>query len=102
MSEKSQDLQQEFDRLAQEADDASWTDSSMIRFLEHPSYLRILEMGVDAVPMILRRMEEDRGHWFHAMRTLTGAAPVPEESWGRIQEMNRIWLEWAKGQGYEW
>ena len=102
MSDKFQDLQQEFDRLAKEANDASWADSSMRRFLEHPSYLQILEMGAEAIPMILRRMEEGRGHWFHAMMVLTGATPVPDESRGRIQEMNRIWLEWAKGKGYEW
>lgn len=102
MTERNEDLQVEFDRLAQEATDASHFDSTLRLLLEHPSYLRILEMGPAAVPMVLRRMEEERGHWFHAMMTLTGANPIPFAARGRVPEMNRVWLEWAKDNGYEW
>ncbi len=95
-------LEEKFERLAQEAWEANRFHSTMEHFLAHPAYQEILKMGTEAIPFILRRMAAGRGHWFHAMRTLTGQDPVPAHAWGRIPEMNNAWLRWAQQAGYQW
>lgn len=69
-----------------------------------PNYLRIIGMGVRAVPCILRQIRNEMlvgepDHWFTALWAITGENPVPEESQGRIREMARAWLAWGDRQG---
>ena len=41
-------------------------------------------MGQPAVPLILERMRSQGGHWFHALRYITGADPVNPEDLGNV------------------
>ena len=66
----------------------------------HPAYLRIIGMGPVAVPWILRELEEHGGHWYVALRSITGANPVPHEDRGRIPKMRAAWLAWAREEGW--
>lgn len=65
----------------------------------HPAHREIIGMGPDVVPLILKRMEAQGGHWFMALSELTGAHPVPREDWGRIRNMQAHWLKWGREQG---
>ncbi len=76
--------------------------SSMNEIVLHPAYQKIIGMGNDVLPFILRELEESLHHWFWALRSITGVDPVPPESRGMPKEMARAWLEWAKGQGIRW
>lgn len=66
----------------------------------HPAYLRIIGMGPVAVPWILRELEERGGHWYVALRSITGANPVPHKDRGRIPKMRAAWLAWAREEGW--
>lgn len=66
----------------------------------HPAYQQIIGMGLVAVPLILREMKKDPGHWFWALKSITGEDPVPPEHRGRIKAMTEDWLLWGKEQGY--
>jgi hypothetical protein len=71
----------------------------------NPAYLRIIGMGLDAVPFILRelRYELEIGEpddWFVALWAITHENPVSIESRGNIKEMSKAWLEWGLHQGY--
>ncbi len=76
--------------------------SSITEIVLHPSYQRIIGLGPAALSLILRELSEDRGHWFWALRAITGVDPVPEEDHGRVRAMTAHWLGWAKEQGYTW
>ena len=66
----------------------------------HPNYQRIIEMGEEAIPLILERMKTKPGHWFMALNVLTGANPVQTEHRGKIHQMTADWLEWGREHGY--
>ncbi len=76
--------------------------SSSARLAEHPAYQKIIRMGPDVLPLLLRELEREPDHWFRALSALTGANPVPAHSSGKIREMAAAWLRWAREQGYQW
>ena len=66
----------------------------------HPAHQEIVAMGEIAVPWILESLKTTGGHWFMALHQITGAAPVPPKSCGRVKEMTKAWLDWGRQQGY--
>jgi len=67
-----------------------------------PSYQRIIGLGPVAVPYLLRELEREPDHWFWALKSITGADPVPVKSRGKVGEMARHWILWGREQGYSW
>jgi hypothetical protein len=74
--------------------------SSYFEKILHPDYQRILTLGIDAVPLILRELEDMPNDWFWALRVLTDADPVRPEQAGDMQAMADAWIEWGKVEGY--
>lgn len=66
----------------------------------HRAYQEIIALGSDAVPLILRELKRSGGHWFWALRVLTGANPVKPEHAGHVREMKETWLDWGRRAGY--
>jgi hypothetical protein len=62
----------------------------------HPAYQEIIALGPPAVPLLLRELEREPDHWFAALRTITGANPVPPETRGKLAEMAAAWLRWGR------
>jgi hypothetical protein len=82
---------------------AEWLDDmadrSVISF-RHPAYKKIIEMGEPAVPLLLRELEKSSGHWFEALRKITGKDPVPHEARGNFARMREAWLAFGKEHRY--
>ena len=74
--------------------------SSSTQAARHPAHREIVSIGEAAVPLILERMALQGGHWFHALRDITGADPVDFDDRGRVEAMKASWLEWGKRNGY--
>lgn len=74
--------------------------SSTTEISMHPAYQQIIGMGPSAVPLILSEMKKELGHWFWALKSITGEDPVPPEQRGRIKEMTKAWLRWGRENGY--
>ncbi len=72
------------------------------RMVLRPAYQQIIGMGPDAIPLLLRELDERPHHWFWALKSITGCDPVPERSRGNFEETRAAWLEWGKAQGYQW
>ena len=77
--------------------------------VNHPAYQQIIEMGEAVLPLIFREMETNRGHWFWALRVITGANPEPPPKelpagWVglNIEAIRKAWLQWGREQGYQW
>ena len=65
----------------------------------HESYQSIIAMGPEVVPLLLSDLQKTGGHWFWALRHLTGADPVPEKDRGRVDKMIAAWIDWGKSRG---
>lgn len=76
--------------------------SSVTQIAMHPAYQEIIGMGQDAVPLILRELEQRPDHWFWALRAITSADPILPEQRGKVDEMAAAWLTWEREQGYQW
>lgn len=66
----------------------------------HPAYQQIVGMGQTAIPLILSEMKRKPGHWFWALKAITGEDPILPEQRGRIKEMTEAWLRWGREHGY--
>lgn len=65
----------------------------------HPAYQQIIGLGSAALPLILCELEREPGHWFWALRAITGEDPVPASDRGRTSAMAAAWLAWGRGRG---
>ncbi|MCY3821317.1 MAG: DEAD/DEAH box helicase family protein [Gammaproteobacteria bacterium] len=91
---------QRFTKLADQWELETVFLSHSDRAAEHPAHMEIIGMGEPVVPLILERMREERGHWFFALRAITGADPVDPADRGKIAVMQDSWLEWGEVSGY--
>jgi len=74
---------------------------TVIEMVTHPAYQQIIGMGRSAVPCILRDLAQKTGHWFWALKAITGEDPVPETDKGNLEKMTQAWLIWGARNGYE-
>ena len=89
-----------FDELADRWERETVLLSNSSRAARHPAHREIVGMGEKAVPLILERMQSHGGHWFKALRDITGTDPVNSEDRGNIAAMQASWLDWGKGNGF--
>jgi hypothetical protein len=66
----------------------------------HPAYQQIIGIGPDAIPLILQELERKPGHWFWALKSITGEDPVLPEHRGQIAKMTESWLSWGYEKGH--
>ena len=89
-----------FNHLKAEWDENTSMLSSITEIAMHPAYQQIIGMGPSAIPLILQTMKTEPGHWFWALKSITGEDPVLPEHRGRIKEMTEDWLNWGRRQPY--
>ncbi len=95
-------LEGKFQRLAETWRAETAYLSSSTAMIDHPAYQEIIRMGPPVVPMLLRDLAAKPEHWHWALRSITGANPVPDSASGRLPEIAEAWLGWAKEHGYQW
>lgn len=72
--------------------------SLAIKKVMHPAYQRIIGLGPDAAPLILRELQRKPGHWFWALKAITGEAPThPEDN---VSQAAQAWLRWGRERQY--
>jgi hypothetical protein len=69
--------------------------SNSYEILNNPHYLRILNLGLEIVPILLDEIQTGNNYWLHALQTITGLNPVAQEPWGRLNQMKNDWLVWG-------
>ena len=97
---KGADLERRFHELVSEWRAEVAPLSSSTARVQHPAYRAIIALGPAVVPLLLRELEQRPNHWFAALRSLTGADPVPLADRGRIRAMTEAWVTWGKEHGY--
>ncbi len=92
------DLDQRFRQLEDQWRAETRYLSSLSRISMHPAYQRIIGLGRNAVPLILRELQERGGHWLWALHVLNDENPVPTDA--TFREAVRAWLDWGREQHY--
>jgi hypothetical protein len=100
--EPPETIEAQFQRLAGVWRTETAYVSSTTERNNHPAYRKIIGLGPEVVPLLLRDLEEHHTHWFCALREITGANPVPKSAAGNIPRMAEAWLKWARENGYQW
>ena len=102
-SAKAAELEATFNKLAEQIKKDTGFSSHIAARVNHPAYEEVIRMGEPALPLIFQYMEEGKGgFWFHALAAITETDPIPRDLWGKIREMENVWLTWAREQGYCW
>jgi hypothetical protein len=68
--------------------------SSITKAMMHPSYLRIIGMGRDVLPLLLSELKSSPEHWFVALNAITGEDPVPDGA--SFGEAVSAWINWGE------
>ena len=90
------DTQAKFERLASEWKHETAHLSSPDMIAEHRAYQEIIGMGKEAIPLILRDLEDSQAQWFWALRSIARESPVRPEDRGDVHAMTVAWLDWGK------
>ena len=83
----------EFRRLADQWIAETGHLSDLGKAFDHPAYLAIIGLGMDAVPLLLDELQKRPTYWFKALREITGedaATPAMSfrqkvEAWLKLQ-----------------
>jgi hypothetical protein len=95
-------IEKKFFRLRDEWKKERGPHASTLKLVMHPAYQKIIGMGPDAVPLLLRELETDLDSWFWALMAITEEDPVPAEARGDGTAMAQAWLQWARERGIAW
>ncbi len=96
------DVESQFQHFAAQWQAESELMSSMTDMVMLPSYQRIIGMGREAVPLLLRQLELKPDYWFWALQAITGQDPVNPADRGDLEKMSAAWLVWGRREGYRW
>ena len=107
---KTEELEATFNVLADKWEKETAIYSFMAQMAQHFAYQQILDMGEEAIPLILRRIDQQGGLWYHALETIAGIpspagiSKLKTEGWHTVdvKEVNASWLQWGREQGYQW
>jgi hypothetical protein len=91
-------LEGTFDHLARSWREETAISSSLSDIIAHPAYQRIIGLGPNVVPLILRELRIRLDHWFWALSAITGYSPGGVEP-GDLRQLREAWLAWGRAQG---
>ena len=95
----NEDVKEEFETLARRWRKETALISSVDDLCTHDAYQAIIGIGPPAVPLILRELELEPGHWFVALRAITGLMVDGEAPPGNVGAMARAWTDWGRRNG---
>ena len=96
--EQTSDVEQTFRELVVRWKRETSFLSSIQQKAMNPAYQRIIGLGPLAVPLLLRELLEDPGHWFWALSSITGEDPASGAT--TFDEAAEAWLAWGKDRGH--
>jgi putative addiction module CopG family antidote len=89
-------LELQFYRLAENWKYETASISSIKKKVNHQDYLRIVEMGRDVLPFILRSLLREPDCWFVALKSISQEDPILPGA--TFQQAVSGWLQWGREQ----
>lgn len=91
---------QKFERLATQWRAETGFLSNFTKRVTHSAYLKIVGMGPAVVPILLRELQREPGHWFSALHLITEEDPIDPADAGDIGAISKAWVQWGRERGY--
>jgi hypothetical protein len=91
-------LAEEFPNLVRQWKEETFFISSLGKQFTHPAYVRIMAMGKEGIPLVLREMQNSQDNWFYALKFMAGkdiAAGIEN-----FEDAKAAWLEWGYSKNY--
>jgi len=88
-----------FSQLAEDWSSKTGHVSSISDLASHPSYKKIIELGWDVVPFLLKDLQENRRFWFPALYAITNVRPFDPSDAGNGKRMTEAWITWGRRKG---
>jgi hypothetical protein len=66
----------------------------------HSSYQKIIGIGPEIVPILLKEISVNPEYWFWALEAITHESPIKIEQRGRVKDMVNSWIQWGKEKSY--
>jgi hypothetical protein len=91
-------LEEEFKSLVQQWKEDTFSVSSLTKIYAHPAYQRIMAMGTEGIPFVLKQLKAGEGHWFYALKFMAGkniSAGI-----NNFLDARAAWLEWGYKNNY--
>jgi hypothetical protein len=92
------DLETEFNALVAKWREDTFPYSSLTKQFNHPAYVRIMAMGKQGIPLVLREMQRSQDSWFYALKFMAG-----EDASEGIKDFDAArtaWTEWGYKHNY--
>lgn len=83
-----------FKRLAAEWRRDTRFVSAVRRKVAHPAYLKIIGMGKDALPFILKDLDDRPADWIPALISITDENPAKADN--TFEQAVKAWLKWGR------
>ena len=97
---RQETLEARFERLANQWDDETAFLSSATSLVLNSAYQQIIGMGPAVLPLILRHLDFRGGHWFWALKHISGEDPIALKDAGDYEKMREAWLKWGREHHY--
>jgi len=91
-------LKEEFDSLVKQWKEDTFFVSSLTKQFNHPAYVRIMAMGKEGLPLVLKEMQETQDNWFYALKFMAGedaAAGIKD-----FDDAKVAWVSWGYKHNY--
>ncbi len=92
------ELAKEFHALVERWKRETFSLSSLTKIYAHPAYQRIMAMGVAGIPLVLKELQKDQGHWFYALKFMAGNNV--SDGMTNFEDAKAAWLEWGYKNNY--
>ena len=91
----------EFQQLSKRWKKETVSSSDVMEMVLHPAYQKIIDMGEDAIPLILNDLiQNGPHHWFWALAAITRDNPVTDDTPTNLKAVTEAWLKWGRERGY--
>jgi hypothetical protein len=90
-------IEQAFHDLAEQWRRETAMCSSIAKKVEHAAYRKIIAMGEQVLPLILRELRDRPGYWFEALKAISRQSPVGANERADPKKVREAWLQWGKG-----
>ena len=91
-------LEREFEMLSAKWKKETRPHSSLSLIYTHPAYQRIIGMGRDGLPFVLKDLSENPARWFYALKLMAGTDVANGIS--KFEDARETWLKWGRDHNY--
>ena len=92
------DLEKEFNALVAQWKEDTFACSSLTKQFGHPAYMRIMALGKQGIPLVLREMRKSQDDWFYALKFMAG-----EDAAKGVKDFDAAkaaWTQWGYQHNY--